>query len=730
MKSRTVKLISAIMAVLIFAAVFVSCRSGGGTAVTDGTGGKTNGTTDSPTTDRRHESGTPGVVDAYWPDYGDFEKYAGMRERLEKWLVDNYINGTKAPFSFTYNNLPSEIILAKWERKTSEDKADGGKKYTVSYTNPADGFRVWAEFTLFGDYPTLEWCTYAENGGSENSKKLRNFMGMDISFELDSSSLTLHTTEGSLDIAGDDINDYRLVTEKLTNKVTTFMPEENDGRSSEHAWPFFDVVGNGNGIMFGIGWTGLWTANFSAEGNNVNISSGMAKFSSYLKPQEKVRTPLYSITYFDGDAEYGHNLFRRTVLAHYTPDDGTDDVCKLPVSVTTESYGESGIIDDVSKWTGKLSIDNVWTDAAWFGDTDKKSWTVETGNWWINKRLYPSGSLKKVSDFLHSNNLKYTVWFELERVAVGTELYREHFDLLINRNVVGSYILNLASEEGYRWAENYLIGMIRENGIDIYRQDFNSPGIAQAWAANDEPDRDGMTELRYVENLYRLYDRLHREFPGIMLDNCASGGKRIDLEMLKRMVILHRTDYTCVPYGDGEGQFNMEGIQWQNQNLSYWLPLHGATLGYPVYLFEDSYLARSMLSAGVALGIQVGYAADKPLAQKMTREMSDFRGYFIGDYYPLLEPTYDKTSKQAFMYVREDINEALVLVYNRPQNSESTRFTLKLRGLDPDTTYIVTDQDARKGQAKEMTGEKLMNEGIDLNVYSGSAKILLLTPIN
>lgn len=47
------------MAVLIFAAVFVSCHSGGGTAVTEGTGGKTNGTTDSPTTDRRHESGLP-----------------------------------------------------------------------------------------------------------------------------------------------------------------------------------------------------------------------------------------------------------------------------------------------------------------------------------------------------------------------------------------------------------------------------------------------------------------------------------------------------------------------------------------------------------------------------------------------------------------------------------------------------------------------------------------------
>ena len=74
---------------------------------------------------------------------------------------------------------------------------------------------------------------------------------------------------------------------------------------------------------------------------------------------EKIRTPLYSITYFDGDAEYGHNLFRKTVLKHYTPDDGTENVCKLPVAVTTESYGENAIITDVSKWIDKLKLDTV-----------------------------------------------------------------------------------------------------------------------------------------------------------------------------------------------------------------------------------------------------------------------------------------------------------------------------------------------------------------------------------
>ena len=680
---------------------------------------------------------TETVVNNYWPTYGDYNEYAAMRQTLENWFLSTYINGSSIPFSFTLGGVSSAQLLPSWTKSVAQSADQKGTYYTVTYTNPENTFKVWAEFTLFSDFPTLEWCTYAQNIGAATSSKLAGFMGMDVTFPLDSSSLTLHTTEGSLDIGGDDVNDFRLVTQPLSATPVTYMPEATDGRSSEHAFPFYDIVGQNNGLMVGIGWTGLWKATFSANGNTASLKSGMANLNTVLYAGETVRTPLYSITYFDGSAEYGHNVFRQTVLAHYTPDDGSEEVCKLPISVTTESYGEADIIADVTKWLDSLPIDAVWTDATWFGNTDQNSWTVETGNWWVNTARFPSGSLRKVSNFLHENDKKYIVWFEPERVAAGTDLKINHSDLLINVNLSGNYILNLASEAGYQWVYNYLVSAIAENGIDVYRQDFNSACLAQAWSYQDTANRTGMTEHRYVENMYRLYDGLREAFPGIMLDNCASGGKRIDLEMLKRMVILHRTDYTCVEYGRGEGQWNFEGIQYQHQNLSYWLPLHGSSIGYPVTFYhepyydiagEASYMSRSLLSPGVSLGLQLGYAADNPNAKKLIGEMADLRGYFLGDYYSLLTPTYDFTSKQAFMYVREDLDEAMLLVYNRDAAATDPFFTLILKGLNPDTYYRVTDTDAPHITGHIVSGRELMEQGLRVEVGALDAKVYLLTP--
>ncbi len=41
-----------------------------------------------------------------------------------------------------------------------------------------------------------------------------------------------------------------------------------------------------------------------------------------------------------------------------------------------------------------------------------------------------------------------------------------------------------------------------------------------------------MTEIRYVEGHYAMWDELRARHPGLWIDNCASGGRRIDLETL------------------------------------------------------------------------------------------------------------------------------------------------------------------------------------------------------
>ena len=731
--NRFIRILAAVMALTLAVLPIMGCD----TDVKDPV--VTDDSTDGVTTEAPETLGKPGtptgelaVLQKYWPT-DEYDQYAEMRAKLEKWLVDHYVNANNPPFSFMYGGVHSSKFIYDWERETTSSQDEKAKYYVVRYTNPADGFTVWSEFTLFKDYPTLEFTTYAKNGGSKNSKKISSFMGMDMMFSLNSENVTLNTTVGSLDIAGDDIADFTLVTKELDGSEISFTPELTDGRSSEHAWPFFDLLGNDCGLMLGLGWTGNWKAVFSENGKYVRKQGGQNSLMTVVYPDEQIRTPLFSITYFDGDAEYGHNLFRKTVLAHYTPDDGTDNVCKLPVAVTTESYGEDAIIADVTKWLGKLKLDTVWTDAAWFGnvDTDKNGWATQTGNWWINTRRFPSGSLKKLTDFLHQNQKKYVLWFEIERVAAGTQFANEHPDLLYKKPIVGSYILKLSDDRAYQWAYDYLSGMIRDNGLDIYRIDMNSPGYAQAWAANDEKDRAGMTEMRYIENQYRLYDALLAEFPGLMIDNCASGGKRIDLEMLKRSVVLHRSDYTCVPYATtGErGTWCWEGIQYQNQTLSYWLPIHASSVGYPVQVFQTAYGARSLLAPGTSLGIQLGYAADDERAQRLSAELSDLRGLFLGDFYQLLPPDYEMNSRQAFMYVRDDIDEAVLLCYTRGEFKGKLSYTQKLKGLEENRYYVVVNRDTPDDLSQIFTGKQLMEQGITFVAPPGSAKCFVITAI-
>ena len=53
-------------------------------------------------------------------------------------------------------------------------------------------------------------------------------------------------------------------------------------------------------------------------------------------------------------------------------------------------------------------------------------------------------------------------------------------------------------------------------------------------------DRQGITEIRYVEGMYTFLDELQQRHPDLIIDNCASGGRRLDLEMIRRSVTLTR----------------------------------------------------------------------------------------------------------------------------------------------------------------------------------------------
>lgn len=174
--------------------------------------------------------------------------------------------------------------------------------------------------------------------------------------------------------------------------------------------------------------------------------------------------------------------------------------------------------------------------------------------------------------------MRFLAWFEPERAMRGSWLDREHSQWLLRPSGTspelryqekdGFRLLDLGNAEARNWAVEEISHQIREAVIAIYRQDFNLYP-AFFWQTNEKTNGVGLNEIHHVDGLYDYLDELARRHPGLIPDNCASGGRRLDFEMMRRYVALWRSD-SCW----GHASFP-RNVQAMTHGLSLWLPLQG-----------------------------------------------------------------------------------------------------------------------------------------------------------
>ena len=161
-------------------------------------------------------------------------------------------------------------------------------------------------------------------------------------------------------------------------------------------------------------------------------------------------------------------------------------------------------------------------DAGWYGSTTAPTpdefegdWPEYTGDWSVSPLIHPNG-LKDVSKAVHEAGKKFLLWFEPERVRKSTPIAKEHPEYFIHPNwQEDNLLLNLGDEKAWEYCFNTLSSHIEEIGIDCYRQDFNFDPLPY-WRLSDEDDRKGITEIKYINGLYRLWDTLLEKFPKLL----------------------------------------------------------------------------------------------------------------------------------------------------------------------------------------------------------------------
>ena len=624
-----------------------------------------------------------------------------------QWLAARFAAGPEARdpqpfFSFAYDGKPSAELLKTWAlKRATRQLEDRRTEHTLTYTDPLTGLVLRCVGVEYQDFPTVEWTLHFKNTGDRSTPILAGIQAIDVGFVRPANGeFTLHHTRGDFCTA----DSYEPLTEVLgPNAAKQFAP--TGGKSTNVQFPYWNVEMPGGGVLVAVGWPGQWSARFERDGGaTLRVRAGQELTRFTLQPGEEVRSPLVVLQFYQGDRIRAQNIWRRWMLAHNSPrPDGKPlapmlTFCSggffpgLKVSETSEKQ----FVDTLTK--EGIQPDYWWMDAGWYPCAD---W-FQTGTWEVDPERFPRG-IKAISDYVHARKMKLIVWFEPERATPNTWLTLNHPEWIFGGAKGG--VVNLGNPDAWNWIVNRVDQIITEQGIDLYRQDFNIDPLA-SWRANDTEDRQGITENKYVCGYLAFWDELRRRHPGMMIDSCAGGGRRNDLETLRRAVPLLRSDYQSFA-GD---PVYIPGNQGQTYGLSPWIPFFGTGVYYSPVRMVESMRSHLCPSFGICADVRRN-DIDWELYRKLVGQWRQVAGCMLGDFYPLTPYSLGADRWLAWQFDRPEQGDGMIQAFRRDKNLDAS-MNAKLRGLEPAAVYTVQNLDEES--VTEVSGRKLMDDGLAL----------------
>jgi alpha-galactosidase len=603
------------------------------------------------------------------------------------------------PFSFTYGGDLSEHFLKNWAPQRSVRKLDATRsEHTIRCRDPKAGLEVRAVATQYHDFPIVEWTLYFKNSGSSPTEILEDIQPLDSVFERNNEDeFLLHHFKGSQETP----TDYRPYEMALAASQSQRISAAG-GRSTNTDLSYFNLEWRREGVILSIGWPGQWAIRFERDNaRGMRIRAGQELTHFRLLPGEEVRSPRIVTQFWKGDWVRAQNIWRRWMVAHNMP--RVDGNLLPPLTATgglMTDLDANAVLDRYIM--AGIKPDYLWMDAGWYPLTEGW-WTV--GTWEPDPKRFPRG-LRPITDYAHARGIRSILWFEPERVAPGTWLANKHPEWLLRnskdaeaeQDLKGDRLLYLGNDQALAWLIDHVDQLLTGQGIDFYREDFNFDPLL-FWRGADAPDRQGITEIRHVSGHLAFWDALLARHPNLWIDSCASGGRRNDVDSLRRAVPLWRSDCFLDP----------SAMQQQTYGVAFWMPYFGTSASS-----LDAYEFLSQMTPSLSMGFDLQQSGAAPAqARRLVEQWRQVAADYYGDYYPLTP--YNATNDQwlAWQFDRPESGEGIVQAFLRPLcDFKCAQF--RLRGLDPAARYRVSRLDTP--ESTDISGQELLERGLTITI--------------
>lgn len=628
-------------------------------------------------------------------------------------------NLTVLPISFVYGGKKYSGFNDEFEVETKRTQIDEKKGSLIITAKHFTGLKITLEAAIYSTYGALEWTVYFENTSESESLLLENINAADM--HLTGESPLLHYLLGDGNADAEPFRTYDLPLQSCMS-LEFCCP---DGRPSEYHFPYYNFEFGNGGMFLIIGWPGQWKSRFENVNNSTHFTAGQATFSSVLKPRETIRTPLMAFLLYDGrDENRATNLWRRWFIDCNMRKINNELFNPVIGGATSTLYGEMAKATDENQIQAikayadnGVNLDYWWMDAGWYYKTGEVSLDVwlDTGTWIVDKKRFPS-EFKAISDYGATVGTKTLLWFEPEVVRLDLNLLtdvsiKREWVIGYNHAKAGDWLLaDMGNIDFREWLIERVSSIIIKGGISLYRQDYGICPLGH-WKSADTFNRQGMTENLYVQGYLSFWDELIRRFPTMMIDACASGGRRNDLESMRRAIPLHKTD---ADYGDHTLK------QGMHQSLYKWFPYYGT----PLMGLPDKYSLRSAYVPWINFCYDIRRDdIDYKLIRECVAEWKRLNSYFYSDYYTLTPWNRDSDKWIGWQFIDPEKGEGVIQLFRR-ENSTVTEMLFPLHGLDADATYELEDFDNGTIIA---SGNQLINFGYNAVIPNprGSAVVLI-----
>ena len=652
-------------------------------------------------------------------------KYANLS--ADKWYRDLLEDIGKIPFSFTYDG--KKYIGFKGEEFSliNKEVSINNNKETVDFSIDFKGeLTLKLKLTHYFSHGVTEWTVVFENNTDKNSGILEE---IGTKMELDGEKPVLKG------ILGDHENYYRPYEKDLSQESVNFA--SNSGRATHVNFPYFNLECGDGGAILVIGWAGTWTADFVKKGDKTEYSAkAVNNLKSYLKPGEKIRSALFVYApYSKRDEDYATNFWRSWYIEHNLPKMNAQGEAPEPFSTCCFAFdtglvnSDGSISERHTTWKPTMDkmieedvkVDFRWFDAGWYVAPDGTSaesfvkghdWWDTVGTWTLDPVKWPEGTFLESTEYARKNGMKTLVWFEPERVTDPknlTKSYGYKMDWAIdmkegNHPNDGSRILisnNIGIPECFDWTVGQICKMLRENKIEMYRED-NNCNPAELWAyldSKENENREGITECKFIDGHYRMWDEIIActlSYGGCgFVDSCASGGGRNDLESMRRGIPLLRSDLdrktTAIRLS-------------MTTSFNKWIPFCGAntrekTAEHATTGISDKYVWRASYLATLNVDSQFVYDPTQnfDILRFGLKEWKKVNPYILKDMYTLT-PWHEREETDnliSYTYYDPETKKGVLFAFCQ-ENCPERELSVKLPFVKESESCVLVDEDTKE----------------------------------